>query len=451
MSAQIWYYIASKAQNCRWANVYGKAELVRIRKIRMSRQSLLLLIMVVVFSGYGVCTAATFQGLGYLTGGSCSEATAVSADGSVVVGTSCTASGVQAFRWTADEGIVGVPIPDGLTESWATDVSADANFVLGYGRISDSLPYGYEGLRWHISGQLDRIKTTGINVIAKGISGDGSMVVGTSWGTGITEEAFLWTAEADLCRLKDLHAEGVRSSAEAVSGDGLSVVGHRIYEGLPYRDCYRWNQSEVVGFDAHTANATSSDGSVVVGGLDNHDTALFEAYRWTKETGLSLLGTCLPNFHSRALAVSGDGSVVVGYVQNNSGFDEQKAFIWDQKHGMRLLQDVLEQDFGLDLSGWQLAEPWASWKATGISENGLTVVGVALNSQGQREAWRAVLCKRGDFQLDGIVNMYDFAVMASAWQSKPGDENWNAECDISEPNDFCIDAGDLSVLAGNWQ
>jgi hypothetical protein len=230
-----------------------------------------------------------------------------------------------------------------------------------------------------------------MNITAQGISGDGSIVVGTSWGTGIIEEAFRWTAEAGLCRLDGLYGEGIRSSAEAVSANGLIVVGHRIYEGFPYGDCFRWTESEVIGFDAHTANATSSDGSVVVGGLDNHDTALFEAYRWTQETGLTLLGTCLPNFHSRALAVSGNGSVVVGYVQNNSGFDEQKAFIWDQKHGMRLLQDVLEDDFGLDLSGWKLTEPWASWKATGISEDGLTVVGVALNPQGQREAWRAVL------------------------------------------------------------
>jgi probable HAF family extracellular repeat protein len=418
--------------------------------MRILRQSFLFLIIVVIFSGHGVCVAATFQGLGYLTGGSCSEATAVSANGLVVVGTSCTASGVQAFRWTAAEGIVGIPIPQGLTESWATDVSADANYVLGHGRISDTPPYDYEGFRWHISGQLEPIKSTGINVIAKGISGDGSIVVGTSWGTGIIEEAFRWTAGAGICRLNDLYGESVRSSAEAVSADGLNVVGHRIYEGPPYRDCFRWTECEVVGFGAHTANATSSDGSVVVGGLDNYQTQLFEAYRWTQEAGLSLLGTCLPNYHSRALAVSGDGSAVVGYVQNNSGFDEQKAFIWDQKHGMRLLQDVLEDDFGMDLSGWQLAEPWASWKATGISEDGLTIVGVALNSKSQREAWRAVLCKTGDFDRDGKVDLPDFAIMASAWHSNPGDENWNADCDISEPNDCCIDAGDIRVLAGNW-
>jgi len=338
-----------------------------------------------------VCAAADFQGLGHLTGDFCSEAEAVSADGSVVVGTSCTASGVQAFRWTALEGLVGIPIPEGLIETWGVDVSADGTFVLCYGRKNGSAPYGYEGFLWHISGAMERIAMPDADVIPHGMSADALVVVGTAWGTGIAEEAFRWTSDGGFNRLQGLHGEGIRSAAEAISADGLVVVGHRIYDEPPYRDCFHWSQNSVLGFEAHTANAASSDGSVVVGGLDNHETALFEAYRWTGQTGLPLLGRCLPNHHSRALAVSGDGSVIVGYVQNNAGFDEQKAFIWDEEHGMRLLQDVLEEDFGLDLSGWKLAEPWASWKATGISQDGLTIVGVALNSHGEREAWRVVL------------------------------------------------------------
>ena len=350
----------------------------------------MLAVILVSVSPY-VCKAADFRGLGRLSGGSCSEAIAVSADGSVVVGTSCTASGVQAFRWTASGGIVGIPIPAGLAETWATDVSTDGDFVLCHGRKSDSAPYGYEGFRWHVLGTMERIAASGLNVTAKGISGNGSIVIGASWGAGIDEEAFRWTVDGGIERLDGLAGPWVRSNADAVSADGLVVVGDRIYDESPYRDCFRWTASQTLGISAHTANAASSDGSVVVGGLDNHDTALFEAYRWTAETGPAPLGTCLPNFHSRALAVSADGSVIVGYVQNNAGFDEQKAFIWDQEHGMRLLQDVLEDDFGLDLSDWKLAEPWASWKATGISADGATIVGTALNSEGLREAWRAVL------------------------------------------------------------
>jgi len=353
----------------------------------------------VVSIGASVCAAASFEGLGYLPGGACSEATAVSADGSVVVGTSCTASGVQAFRWTAAERIVGILIPAGLTETWTTDVSADGRYVLGYGRKSASLPYGYEGLRWEVSsGGMERIAETGLSIIAKGISGDGSIAVGTSWGASIEDEMFRWTAEGGIVRLGGLAGGAIRTDADAISADGLTIVGYRIYDEEPYHDCYRWSGGAASGFDAHTANATSSDGSVVVGGAENEERGLMEAYRWTAEEGIVFLGTCVANFQSRALAVSGDGSVIVGYVQNNSGFDEQKAFIWDQEHGMRLLQDVLEDDFGLDLSGWKLTEPWASWRATGISADGLTIVGDALNGAGVREGWRAVL--RGAVYVD---------------------------------------------------
>ncbi|MHC4745268.1 MAG: HAF repeat/PEP-CTERM domain-containing protein, partial [Planctomycetota bacterium] len=138
------------------------------------------------------------EGLGFLPGGSCSEAAAVSADGSVVVGTSCTASGVRAFGWTAADGITEMPIPEGLAESWATGVSADGSCVSGYGRASDSAPYGYKGFRYHISGGSEVIAVPGWDVIAKDISGDGLIVVGTSWGMGVDDEAFSWSEEGGL-------------------------------------------------------------------------------------------------------------------------------------------------------------------------------------------------------------------------------------------------------------
>jgi hypothetical protein len=56
----------------------------------------------------------------------------------------------------------------------------------------------------------------------------------------------------------------------------------------------------------------------------------------------------------------------------------------------------------------------------------------------------------GDFEPDGDVDFYDFAVLASAWLSSPGDGNWNPACDISDPNDSVIDELDLAVFAENW-
>jgi len=48
---------------------------------------------------------------------------------------------------------------------------------------------------------------------------------------------------------------------------------------------------------------------------------------------------------------------------------------------MRNLQDVLTGNFGLDLSGWVLS------RALGISDDGLTIVGVGIDSGGHEQGW----------------------------------------------------------------
>jgi hypothetical protein len=55
----------------------------------------------------------------------------------------------------------------------------------------------------------------------------------------------------------------------------------------------------------------------------------------------------------------------------------------------------------------------------------------------------------GDFDDDGDVDFEDFAILAAAWRSQPGDANWNPDCDISEQDNF-IDLDDLYVFCYNW-
>ncbi|MFQ5806090.1 MAG: hypothetical protein ACE5I3_06545 [Phycisphaerae bacterium] len=50
---------------------------------------------------------------------------------------------------------------------------------------------------------------------------------------------------------------------------------------------------------------------------------------------------------------------------------------------MRNLQDVLTDEYGLDLTGWRLSV------AYGISADGLTIVGDGQNPNGDTEAWIA--------------------------------------------------------------
>ena len=58
--------------------------------------------------------------------------------------------------------------------------------------------------------------------------------------------------------------------------------------------------------------------------------------------------------------------------------------------------------------------------------------------------------KVGDFDGDGEVNCDDLRVLALAWMSKSGDDNWNPDCDISDPNDEVIDGQDFGVFAMYW-
>jgi probable HAF family extracellular repeat protein len=101
-----------------------------------------------------LCTSATraFAGasltpLGDLPGGgSYSWASGISADGSVVVGSSDSASGREAFRWTRGGGMVGLgDLPGGLFGSTASGVSADGSVVVGSSDIDSAFQHAF---RW---------------------------------------------------------------------------------------------------------------------------------------------------------------------------------------------------------------------------------------------------------------------------------------------------------------
>ncbi len=56
----------------------------------------------------------------------------------------------------------------------------------------------------------------------------------------------------------------------------------------------------------------------------------------------------------------------------------------------------------------------------------------------------------GDINANCFVDFFDFGYIAEAWKSGPGDDNWDAACDISEPKDNFIDELDLKVFAETW-
>jgi probable HAF family extracellular repeat protein len=130
-----------------------------------------------------------------------------------------------------------------------------------------------------------------------------------------------------------------------------------------------------------SAYDVSWDGGVVVGyGKSALGT---EAFRWTAGDGMVGLGDLSGGaFDSQAEGTSADGSVIVGRASTAIGYE---AFIWNAAHGMRNLKDLLTNDCGLDLTGWTLN------RATDVSADGRTIVGIGTRPGGNSDVWVATI------------------------------------------------------------
>ncbi len=332
---------------------------------------------------------ATFMGLGVLPGGLAASApTGISADGSVVVGTSHSNTGREAFRWTADGGMVGLgELPGPEFQTMATGVSADGSVIVGE-RIT-AWSGGGKAFRWTQGNGMVGLGDLpeGVhNSKAYGVSADGSVIVGNSFvGPNSymgSMEAFRWSSDGGLVGLGDLPGGDLHSSVGDVSADGSVVVGKSL--SASGMEAFRWtSDGGMVGLGdlpggsfLSRATGVSADGSVVVG--NGRNVLGYEAFRWTLGGGMVGLGD-LPGgaFSSVATGVSADGSVVVG----SSG---GAAFIWDEINGMQSLEDLL-MDLGADLTGWD------EISVSGISADGRVIMGVGSHVGTYHEAWRATL------------------------------------------------------------
>jgi probable HAF family extracellular repeat protein len=349
----------------------------------------------------------TFTPLGHVGGSFGTGAFDVSADGSVVVGGANFGSGQErpvkreAFRWTREDGMVGLgDLPGGSHLSAAYGVSADGSVIVGQSSQGE-INGGWGAFRW----------TSAEGMVPLGwgtawdVSADGSVVVGEA-GLASGREAFRWTPDGGMVGLGDLPGEPVDSAAYGVSADGSVVVGI----GTPY--AFRWtsdggmvrlNDLSGLSFDSH-AQSVSADGSVIVGVANMRHPANPEAFRWTSDGGMVSLGQ-LPGggYSSIAFDVSADGSIVVGSGRTAASDDE--AFLWTSDGGMRNLRELLIQNGASGLTGWTLTT------ASAITPDGRTIVGTGINPAGNREAWLVTIPEPSTLTLAALTS---FALLA-AW------------------------------------
>ena len=369
---------------------------------------------------------AFFRGVGDLPGGAFdSRVRGVSADGRVVVGRSISAAAPagEAFRWTIEEGIVALePAPGGLRVGEAIAASTDGRTIVGQIYATDI----FQAVRW-VDGEIELLgdlgHPSGLGV-AQAVSADGTVIVGTSWSPrGL--EAFRWTTATGMVGLGDLPGGSFQSDALGVSADGRVVVGRSDSALSPrpgFQEAMRWEASTGMvplgdlgpedQYFGSSANAISADGLTIVG--IGHDFGAYFLTRWTASRGIHLVWPSSPfYFGQKALAVSGDGTVIVG-----EGWTERRdyaAFVWaSYAERMREVREVMQTNFGLDPKGWTLTD------ATGVSADGTVIVGNGINPEGQQEGWVVYLPQpcRADVNRDGRADSADVFAFINAFVNR---------------------------------
>lgn len=203
--------------------------------------------------------------------GNWSKASGVSADGLVIA----VNSNSMAYRWTLSGGLENLGNLGG-NSTGVSNVSADGSMLVGSSNDSAGNPYAF---RW--------IGGTGMQQIgpfysfARGVSGDGNTVTGSETGSAGLHRAFKWTQSGSF----EFNIAGNFSQGNAVSGDGAIIVGDN--GGGAFRLTASGGLEELnqvysnlltPGSELYTAWGISPDGQFLVGSGRNGITGQDEGY-----------------------------------------------------------------------------------------------------------------------------------------------------------------------------
>ena len=166
---------------------------------------------------------------------------------------------------------------------------------------------------------------------------------------------------------------------------------------------------------------------------------LFETSGWTTvyQNNESISSTGWRNFHfQNVFEYNGTDNLLIDFSHNNTYYTYDGYCMVSNTYMDRVLMAFSDSDHG-DPLNWSDSTAPGLWGATEVP-NFKLISTVSVEPM------------TGDFKPDCNVDMYDVSIFAAAWQSRPGDGNWNPDCEIYETVEPVIDMKDLSVFVGCW-
>ena len=332
-----------------------------------------------------------------------SAASAISGDGSVVVGYTSISNenqqGATATVWSGSNwstktnlGTLSVNNVGLFPTSALYAVSDDGSVVAGMADNDNHELHAavWSGSNWSTKTDLGTLKTDNSGEsVAMIIRRSGSLVAGSAQNDSNDKRATVWSGsnwstKTDLGTLKADNSGA--SHARAASGDGSLLGGSAQNDSNNWRATIWSGSNWSTKTDLGTLRADNSggskvitisrDGSIVVGEAVNDNdekrATIWSGSNWSTKTDLGTLKTDNSE-DSVATAVSGDGLVVGGRAYNDNG--EQRGIIWSGSNWST------KTDLGT-LS----ADNSGNSVVYGISADGKFAVGQADNDNGDSRA-----------------------------------------------------------------
>lgn len=341
----------------------------------MKKGILAAVVLAAALPPFDVCAASpSLRILPVFDGFRDSYAVSVSGNGSAATGWCYRSTGEpssEALVWTPEAGMTRV-LPVGVSAE-ASAISSDGTTIVGKAEG----PNGYQAFRWSKAAGISYLAPAAgwsINPIPSNVSADGSVVIGYDGGPSL-RTGWYWTQATGMQAIPTPSGYTYWSRATDISADGrvlLCTAQAANTSGVSYL----WTRGGAMTLIPQATgtwgpSTMSADGTVIVG-TSYPD---YHLVRWNSTGALEYLGQVAGQNESEPTAVSADGSVIVG---DSFGGGNDRAFIWTRASGIKALDDYLVQDCHVDIG------TFAAKYANDVSADGRTIVGWGVTPDGWR-------------------------------------------------------------------